>query len=101
MKDQHSYSIKTSAKLVRFTGGQRKFLDWLKDHKFLMASNEPYQKYINRGWFQLDLVKIPCAGEKYVSVPRVTIKGLAILEQRVFNQFHKCKPCNDDTTGTK
>lgn len=43
------------SKLLRKQGlniGRNKLFEWLRDNKFLRANNEPYQKYINDGYFK-------------------------------------------------
>lgn len=33
--------------------GQNKLFDWLRDNKYLMSNNIPYQKYIDAGYFKV------------------------------------------------
>lgn len=43
------------SKLLRKQGlniGRNKLFEWLRENKFLRANNEPYQRYINDGYFQ-------------------------------------------------
>jgi len=32
--------------------GQNKFFDWMKEQNFIMPNREPYQKYVNLGYFR-------------------------------------------------
>ena len=51
-----SIDVGTFSKLLKdenvFVGGRNKLFQWLRDNKFLMKDNEPYQKYINNGVFE-------------------------------------------------
>lgn len=85
-----TFSLRTSAKLVRFPGGERKFAAWMRDQKFLMAKNEAYQEFIDKGWFLLGLATIYKANPNFqVPVTRITLKGISVIEKLVFDQFHK------------
>jgi phage antirepressor YoqD-like protein len=91
-----TFSLQQTAKHTKFPGGEKKFAAWLREQKYLMNNNEPYQKYCNRGWFELALKTIYKANPPFsVNVTRVRIKGLEALEKIVFEQFHKCKPCSE------
>lgn len=51
-----SISIGDFAKLVKDEGiklGRNKLFNWLRDNKYLMKNNVPYQKYIDNGYFEL------------------------------------------------
>lgn len=88
-----TFSIKTGAKLVRFPGGEKKFAAWMRNQSFLLDKNEPYQKYVDQGWFIMELATIHKANPPFkVPVSRITLKGLTELEKVVFDQFHK-PPC--------
>ena len=41
------------------TIGQNRMFDWLREKKYLMPNNEPYQVYIDNGWFQVRPVLVP------------------------------------------
>lgn len=95
-KSVTTFSLQQAAKLTRFPGGEKKFAAWLRAKSFLMNNNEPYQKYIDRGWFGQFKKTIHKANPVFsVMVTRVTIKGLGKLEDLVFDEFHKCKPCSE------
>ena len=51
-----SIDVGTFSKLLKdenvFVGGRNKLFQWLRDNKFLMKDNEPYQKYIDNGVFE-------------------------------------------------
>ena len=89
-----NFSFKTTAKLIRFPGGERKFIAWLKQKNYLMANNEPFQRCINYGWFIMTTVTIHKAIPKFtVPVTRVTITGLNRFEKMVKEEFINSKPC--------
>lgn len=51
-----SISIGDFAKLVKDEGikmGRNKLFEWLRDNKYLMKNNVPYQKYIDNNYFEL------------------------------------------------
>lgn len=82
--------MKMTAKLTRFPGGERKFMAWLRSKNYLMHNNEPYQRYVNYGWFIMTTRTIHTANPKFtVPVTRVTINGLKKLEKLVYDEFHK------------
>jgi phage antirepressor YoqD-like protein len=89
-----NFSFKTAAKLIRFPGGERKFIAWLKQKGYLMANNEPYQRGINYGWFIMTTKTIHKANPKFtVPVTRVTITGLKRFEKIVKDELINSKPC--------
>jgi len=96
MKEK-TFSIQTTSKILQFPlGGERKFFQWLRDKGYLLKGNEPAQKYIDSGVFILALIKIKKGQTTLIlTVPRVTIKGLSILNEMVKKDFPICKPCAD------
>lgn len=91
LQNQMTVSVRQAAKKVRFPGGEKKFMAWLRNKKFLFASNEPYQRYVDAGWFILSTKTIHKANPPFtVTVTRVTNKGIAKLEQLVYQEFYKC-----------
>lgn len=51
-----SIEIGTLAKLANKQGieiGRNRLFNWLRDKKYLMQNNEPYQQYVNQGYFKL------------------------------------------------
>jgi phage antirepressor YoqD-like protein len=89
-----TFSIRQTAKITQFPGGEKKFAKWLREKNFLMAKNEPYQIYIDKGWFLLvDKTIYRTNPQLKVPVTRITVLGLSKLEKLVFAEFHECKPC--------
>lgn len=90
--DQTTVSVREAAKVVRFPGGEKKFMAWLRSKKYLMPNNEPYQRYVKYGWFVQATKQISKAKPAFtVLVPRITLRGLEKLETIVYNEFYKCK----------
>lgn len=60
------------SKLLRKQGlniGRNKLFEWLRDNKFLRPNNEPYQQYINQGYFETKESTYFIGSE-----PKITIK---------------------------
>ena len=50
---KNAISMREAAKVIGISGlGQNKLFQFLKDKKLLMDNNQPYQEYINRGYFR-------------------------------------------------
>ncbi len=94
-KSATTFSLQQTAKITKFPGCEKKFAAWLREKKYLMNNNDPYQKYCDWGWFELSTKTIHKANPPFtVNVTRVKIKGLEALERIVFEEFHQCKPCS-------
>ena len=66
--------IGSLAKELNINGfGRNKLFTFLKDQKILMANNLPYQKYMNRGLFEVK--SVPTSKIGYVSKTYLTPKG--------------------------
>lgn len=55
-KTSDSISIGDFAKLIKDEGiklGRNKLFEWLRDNKYLIKDNKPYQKYIDNGYFEI------------------------------------------------
>ena len=46
-------SMSEAAKVIGFAGGRNKLFGFLRDSGVLRHNNEPYQSYIDRGWFRV------------------------------------------------
>ena len=46
-------SMSEAAKVIGFAGGRNKLFGFLRDNGVLRHNNEPYQSYIDRGWFRV------------------------------------------------
>ena len=94
-KKESMFSIQETAKITNFPGGQKKFFAWLREKKYLQPNNEPYQKYIDNGWFQMTTATLyKTKAKQVVPVTLVKLKGAAALEQIILKEFPPCIPCN-------
>lgn len=66
--------------------GQNRMFKWLRDNGYLMANNQPYQDYIDRGWFVV-VEGVPFTDSRGKSHPtfttRITGKGQVALEKKI------------------
>lgn len=75
--------VRQAAKMIGTKMGQNKFFARLRTDGILMESNEPYQEYIERGFFKIKERMIVVNGEnKAVFTTYVTQPGLAWLQQK-------------------
>lgn len=66
--------------------GRNKLFKWLKDNKFIRLNNEPYQKYINEGYFQTKETTYLIDEHPKIAIKTyVTGKG----QQYLFNKLSK------------
>lgn len=77
-----SIDIGVFAKLIKDEGiklGRNKLFDWLRNNKYLMKNNQPYQKYIDNKYFEIIeyAAKTPY-GEKICT--KTLIKGLGQIK---------------------
>lgn len=74
--------IREAAKLISDMG-QNKLFAKLRDDKYLMKNNEPYQRYIDAGYFQIKERVVNTATDNMIRFTTyVTQKGIAHLHQR-------------------
>ncbi len=89
-----TFSVAEVAKMTRFPGGEHKFFEWLRNHRFLLKNNQPSDFQINRGWFVLQSKKVSLSSHlREIPVSRVTSRGLAGLEKAINRCFPLCPPC--------
>lgn len=68
--------------------GRNKLFRWLKQHKYLCENNEPYQVYIDRGFFKVkETAKQTPYGSKLFTQTFVTGKGQIYLIEKLRNEF--------------
>lgn len=75
-----SIHVRDLAKLIAQNGisiGQNRMFAWLRDNKYLMYNNMPYQEYIERGYFVVKErpLDMPDGKIKLVGTVKVTGKG--------------------------
>lgn len=85
--------VGTFAKLIKdenINVGRNKLFDWLRDNKYLMTTkrNEPYQKYIDSGIFEVKekVIKTPY-GDKIETTTYITGKGQIYLMEKLRREF--------------
>lgn len=63
--------------------GRNKMFNWLRDNKYIMTTNVPYQKYIDNGYFEvIEVVKKTPYGDKIFAKTLITGKGqICIVEK--------------------
>lgn len=87
-----TFSVAQTAKLVKFPGGEKKFFFWLREQGYLYHDNEPFQIYIDKGWFEVVLTKKYAINPHFPKmVTRVTIKGIAGLDKAIKKHYPPCK----------
>lgn len=73
-----SWTLRDSAKMLNFKNiGQNILFKILKDNKILMLNNQPYQKFIDCGYFEIKMTQ-KYNGEPYLQT-RVLQKGLEYI----------------------
>ena len=96
IKQGVTFSIRDTAKMSGFPGGEYRFFEWLRSRGYLLENNTPAQAYINRGWFVLVISKRLIGDiQNVIPVSRVTVKGLYGLHKVIKRDFPICKPCGD------
>ena len=96
IKQELTFSVGQSAKLIQFLGGEKKFFHWPREHGYLYHDNEPYQIQLDKGWFIVVLTNAHKANPYFHNmVTRVTLKGLYALKRAIKKHFSICKPCDD------
>jgi anti-repressor protein len=70
--------------------GRNKAFEWLRNNGYLMNNNRPYQRYIDRGYFEVTTKTIN-ANEKDVQVftTYITSKGQVALTKKIISAFKK------------
>ena len=75
-------SIREAAKLIGT--GQNRLFAWLRGQRILMADNQPYQEYLDAGYFRvIEQVWRDRQGEEHLYTKTlVTGKGMTWLQKR-------------------
>ena len=53
MSSTKCFSMREAAKLIGAKWGQNDLFAYLRDNKYLISTEEPYQEYMDRGYFKL------------------------------------------------
>lgn len=87
LKTKDNILIREYAKVLCDEGfiiGEKKLYRWLRDNKFLMKNNEPYQKYVDRGIFFVKVSTVSTAfGDKQVRTTLITPSGQLYVFDRI------------------
>jgi phage antirepressor YoqD-like protein len=78
--------MKEVAKVLNIKGyGRNTIFGILRDMKILMKKNEPYQSYVDRGYFKLiEVMKTDQYGRTWVFwKPMITQKGLHFIKEKI------------------
>lgn len=83
MDTHNSISIKEFGKIIGM--GEKKLFEWLRSNKYLMIDNNPYQRYIDRGYFEV--VEKTCTTNenrrKSYTQTLITPKGQGYLSNKI------------------
>ncbi len=86
-----SIKIGDFAKIIssdKWTIGQNRLFVWLRDNKYLMAGNKPYQNYIDNGYFEVvEGVVINSASGRTWSTTKLTGKGQVAIGKKLQAHF--------------
>ena len=70
--------------------GQNKAFEWLRNNEYLMKNNQPYQRYIDNGYFECTAQTISTTkGTREVFTTRITGKGQVALADKIVRDFSK------------
>lgn len=68
--------------------GEKRLYQWLRDNKYLMDDNMPYQKYIDNGYFEVTSTSIATpSGIKQRFSRKITGKGQIALAKKIADAF--------------
>ena len=84
MGSKDAIPIGMAAKVLNCGMGQNKLFAFLRENKVLMANNQPYQKYIDEGWFRCIESKYDYRGETHIYIKPVLFqKGLRKIREMI------------------
>jgi phage regulatory protein, rha family len=68
--------------------GRNRVFKWLRDEKYLMIDNLPYQKWVEAGYFEvIPQIIVTPKGNKERFTTRITAKGQVALSVKIINAF--------------
>ena len=68
--------------------GRNRVFKWLRDEKYLMTDNLPYQKWVEAGYFEvIPQIIVTPKGNKEKFTTRITAKGQVALSAKIVNAF--------------
>lgn len=79
---QGSMTVKRAAQLCGT--GQNRMFRWLRDHHYLQAGNQPYQKWLDQGLFEMRIRTFNVDGTTFTRTqPLITPKGLVRFQREM------------------
>lgn len=70
--------------------GRNRVFKWLRDEKYLMSDNMPYQKWLDAGYFEvIPQIIVTIHGNKEKFTTKITAKGQVGLTTRIVEKFKK------------
>ena len=79
--------IGTAAKVLNCGMGQNKLFAFLRESNILMTNNQPYQKYIDEGWFRCIEAKYHVRGETRIYIKTVVFqKGMQKIREMIIRK---------------
>lgn len=68
--------------------GRNRLFEWLRNNKYLMVNNTPYQKYLENEYFKVkEVIKTTAYGVKTFPKTLITGKGQVALVERLRDEF--------------
>lgn len=68
--------------------GRNRLFEWLRNNKYLMVNNTPYQKYLENEYFKVkEVVKTTAYGVKTFPKTLITGKGQVVLVEKLRTEF--------------
>ncbi|MGW8169678.1 MAG: antA/AntB antirepressor family protein [Sulfurovaceae bacterium] len=80
--------VKALSKEENVIIGQNKAFSWLRRNNYLMHNNQPFQKYINNGYFEyIPITYATTKGVREGFITKITGKGQIALAQKIVDSF--------------
>lgn len=68
--------------------GRNRIFKWLRNKKYLMPNNMPYQKYVDSGYFEvIPQIIVTTSGNKEKFTTKITAKGQVALSVKIVEAF--------------
>ena len=84
--------VREFAKLIstdKFKIGEKRLYQWLREQGYLMKNNQPYQKYVDMGIFEVvENPKTNIRGVALYKTTKITGKGQVYLQQKIYDFFN-------------
>lgn len=92
----------TVSKILNIRGiGRNKLFELLRDHKVLNAKNQPYQYYVDLGWFKVVETTYTAGGEQHINFKTVVYqKGIDGIRTLLQKRTTEVQPYNSSAVAT-